>query len=153
MNAYLPAVLVVIMSWVAFWLHVSAIAARVSIGLLTVLTMTTQTTSIISALPRVSYIKAIEVWMCGCLLFVFVAFLETATAFVADGLHRKVKVGVKDALDRASVNESVVVGINGGKQNAGFFGNPVVYGLDEVNNTSKVSAIQKETRLPQKISW
>ena len=81
-NSYLPAVLVVIMSWVAFWLDATSIAARISIGLLTVLTMTTQTTGVIGSLPKVSYIKAIEAWMCGCLLFVFVAFLETAVSYV-----------------------------------------------------------------------
>lgn len=75
---YVPSILIVILSWVSFWINVDAIPARVSLGLLTVLTMTTQSTGANSNLPRVSYIKAIDVWMSTCLLFVFTALVEFA---------------------------------------------------------------------------
>jgi len=74
----LPSMLVVIRSWVSFWINVDASPARVSIGLLTVLTTTTQSTGINAQLPRVSYVKAIDVWMSVCLVFVFAALLEYA---------------------------------------------------------------------------
>ena len=77
-QVYIPSILIVILSWVSFWINVDAIPARVSLGLLTVLTMTTQSTAANQALPRVSYIKAIDVWMSMCLIFVFVALLEFA---------------------------------------------------------------------------
>ena len=77
-QVYLPSLLVVILSWVSFWINVEASPARVSIGLLTVLTTTTQSTSINSSMPRVSYVKAIDVWMSVCLVFVFAALLEYA---------------------------------------------------------------------------
>lgn len=79
---YVPSVLIVILSWVAFWISIDAIPARVTIGLLTVLTMTTQSTGARSQLPRVSYIKAIDVWMSVCLLFVFMSLLEFAVVNV-----------------------------------------------------------------------
>ncbi|KAK2181597.1 hypothetical protein NP493_390g02000 [Ridgeia piscesae] len=79
---YIPSVLIVILSWVAFWISVDAIPARVTIGLLTVLTMTTQSTGARTSLPRVSYIKAIDVWMSTCLLFVFASLLEFAVVNV-----------------------------------------------------------------------
>ena len=66
------------LSWVSFWVDIDAIPARVSLGVLTVLTMTTQSSGARSALPRVSYIKAIDVWMAVCLTFVFLALLEFA---------------------------------------------------------------------------
>jgi len=75
---YVPSMLIVILSWVSFWLNVDASPARVSIGLLTVLTTTTQSTFINASLPRVSYVKAIDVWMSMCLVFVFAALLEYA---------------------------------------------------------------------------
>ena len=79
---YVPSMLIVILSWVSFWINVDASPARVSIGLLTVLTTTTQSTGINSALPKVSYIKAIDVWMSVCLVFVFTALLEYAVVNV-----------------------------------------------------------------------
>lgn len=77
-QVYVPSILIVILSWVSFWINVDAIPARVSLGLLTVLTMTTQSTGANSNLPRVSYIKAIDVWMITCLVFVFTALVEFA---------------------------------------------------------------------------
>lgn len=73
---YVPSILIVALSWVSFWLSAEAIPARISLGVLTILTMTTQTSGANASLPRVSYIKAIDIWMLSCLLFVFVALLE-----------------------------------------------------------------------------
>lgn len=75
---YVPSALVVVLSWVNFWLTVDAVPARISLGLLTVLTTTTQSTSFFSNLQKVSYIKALDVWLAMCMLFVFAALLEFA---------------------------------------------------------------------------
>ena len=53
-------------AWVSFWINVDASPARVSIGLLTVLTTATQSSQSTATLPRVSYIKALDVWMAAC---------------------------------------------------------------------------------------
>ncbi|XP_067663258.1 glycine receptor subunit alpha-2-like isoform X2 [Haliotis asinina] len=58
--------------------NIGAVPARISLGVLTVLTMTTQSSGAQSSLPRVSYVKAIDVWMSICLFFVFTALLEYA---------------------------------------------------------------------------
>jgi len=77
-QVYIPTVLIVILSWVSFWINAESSPARVTIGLLTVLTTTTMSTSIQMTLPRVSYIKAIDVWMIVCLTFVFTSLIEYA---------------------------------------------------------------------------
>ena len=38
--------------------------------------MTTQSSGISQRLPKVSYIKAIDVWMSTCMFFVFAALIE-----------------------------------------------------------------------------
>ncbi|XP_074601859.1 glutamate-gated chloride channel-like isoform X2 [Brevipalpus obovatus] len=50
-HIYLPCIMLVIVSWVSFWLDPNAIPARVSLGVTTLLTMATQISSINSSLP------------------------------------------------------------------------------------------------------
>eukprot|EP00093_Oithona_nana_P005230 05230.XXX_28095_35047_1 [CDS] Oithona nana genome sequencing. len=75
---YVPGSMLVIVSWVSFWLDPHAVPARVALGVTTLLTMSTQTGSINSALPPVAYTKAIDVWQGVCVTFVFSALLEYA---------------------------------------------------------------------------
>ena len=76
---YIPASLIVIISWVSFWLHRNATPARVALGVTTVLTMTTLMSSTNAALPKISYIKSIDVYLGTCFVMVFASLLEYAT--------------------------------------------------------------------------
>ncbi|XP_077989796.1 glycine receptor subunit alpha-4-like [Glandiceps talaboti] len=77
-HTFLPSFLLVVVSWITFWLHVEATAARASLGITTVLTVTTQISSSRFTLPEVSYPTALDIWFSGCLVFVFSALLEFA---------------------------------------------------------------------------
>ncbi|XP_074655681.1 glycine receptor subunit alpha-2-like [Tubulanus polymorphus] len=77
---YIPTVLIVSLSWISFWIDVSASPARISLGLLTILAVTTHSAGSRSQLPRVSYIKANDVWTSSCMVFVFGALMEFALA-------------------------------------------------------------------------
>lgn len=106
--------MLVIVSWVSFWLDQGAVPARVSLGehfaenfysrtientffsvllagVTTLLTMATQTSGINASLPPVSYTKAIDVWTGVCLTFVFGALLEFALVNYASrsDMHRE----------------------------------------------------------------
>ncbi|KAJ8297636.1 hypothetical protein KUTeg_024167 [Tegillarca granosa] len=85
---FVPSSLIVVLSWVSFWIDVDAVPARTSLGILTVLTMTTQTSGIHASLPRVSYVKAIDLWMAICMVFVFGALLEFAYVNVLSRRYR-----------------------------------------------------------------
>ena len=54
---YVPCCMLVIVSWVSFWLDARSVPARVALGVTTLLTMSTQTSSINQSLPPVSYTK------------------------------------------------------------------------------------------------
>jgi len=90
-QVYVPTILIVILSWVSFWINIDASPARVSLGLLTVLTTTTMSGAARESLPRVSYIKAIDVWMIMCLVFVFASLIEYAVVNVAARQQVRVK--------------------------------------------------------------
>jgi len=76
---YIPSSLIVVISWVSFWLNRGATPARVTLGVTTVLTMITLMGSTNSALPKVSYVKSIDVYLGFCFFMVFASLLEYAS--------------------------------------------------------------------------
>lgn len=79
-QCYVPTTLIVMLSWISFWISISATPARVSLGITTVLTITSQRASMAAALPMVSYVMAIDIWMSLCMAYVFAAVVEYAVA-------------------------------------------------------------------------
>ena len=72
------------MSWVSFWLNRGAAPARVSLGVTTVLTMTTLINSVNAALPKISYMKSIDIYLFVCFFMVFGALIEYACVGYTD---------------------------------------------------------------------
>uniref|UniRef100_A0A4W2FZZ8 Gamma-aminobutyric acid receptor subunit delta n=1 Tax=Bos indicus x Bos taurus TaxID=30522 RepID=A0A4W2FZZ8_BOBOX len=114
-QSYMPSVLLVAMSWVSFWISQAAVPARVSLGITTVLTMTTLMVSARSSLPRASAIKALDVYFWICYVFVFAALVEYAFAhFNADYRKKqkakaKAKVKVKEQRAEMDVKNAIVL--------------------------------------------
>ncbi|CAH0771645.1 unnamed protein product [Bemisia tabaci] len=75
-QSYLPTILIVVISWVSFWMDVDSVPGRTTLGVTTLLAVSSQSSGIQSGLPQVSYVKAIDVWMGTCTAFVFCALLE-----------------------------------------------------------------------------
>ncbi|XP_059489819.1 glycine receptor subunit alpha-2-like isoform X2 [Neocloeon triangulifer] len=75
-QSYLPTILIVVISWVSFWMDVNSVPGRTTLGVTTLLAVSSQSSGIQSGLPQVSYVKAIDVWMGTCTAFVFCALLE-----------------------------------------------------------------------------
>ncbi|XP_061211060.1 gamma-aminobutyric acid receptor subunit rho-3 isoform X3 [Neopsephotus bourkii] len=78
LQSYFPAMLMVMLSWVSFWIDRRAVPARVSLGITTVLTMSTIMTGVSASMPQVSYIKAVDVYLWTSFLFVFLSVIEYA---------------------------------------------------------------------------
>ncbi|XP_040589199.1 gamma-aminobutyric acid receptor subunit gamma-3 isoform X1 [Mesocricetus auratus] len=78
-QTYIPCILTVVLSWVSFWIKKDATPARTTLGITTVLTMTTLSTIARKSLPRVSYVTAMDLFVTVCFLFVFAALMEYAT--------------------------------------------------------------------------
>ncbi|XP_037784640.1 glycine receptor subunit alpha-4-like, partial [Penaeus monodon] len=84
-HTYVPTCLIVIMSWISFWIRPEAVPARVTLGVTSLLTLSTQHANSQKALPPVSYIKAIDVFMSSCTVFVFFSLMEYALVNVVLG--------------------------------------------------------------------
>nr|XP_056715877.1 glycine receptor subunit alpha-4 isoform X2 [Euleptes europaea] len=104
---YIPSLLIVILSWVSFWINMDAAPARVGLGITTVLTMTTQSAGSRASLPKVSYVKAIDIWMAVCLLFVFAALLEYAAVNFVSRQHKEL-VRLRRRQRRQRMEEEIV---------------------------------------------
>ncbi|XP_032088161.1 gamma-aminobutyric acid receptor subunit delta [Thamnophis elegans] len=110
-QSYVPSILLVAMSWVSFWISQSAVPARVSLGITTVLTMTTLMVSARSSLPRASAIKALDVYFWICYVFVFAALVEYAFAhFNADYMKKqKDKLKTNRQAEEVNVKNAIVM--------------------------------------------
>ncbi|XP_020296883.1 glycine receptor subunit alpha-3 isoform X1 [Pseudomyrmex gracilis] len=75
-HTYVPTCLIVIMSWVSFWIKPEAAPARVTLGVTSLLTLSTQHAKSQASLPPVSYLKAVDAFMSVCTIFVFMALME-----------------------------------------------------------------------------
>uniref|UniRef100_A0A8B9M7J4 Gamma-aminobutyric acid receptor subunit pi n=1 Tax=Accipiter nisus TaxID=211598 RepID=A0A8B9M7J4_9AVES len=81
LETYVPSILLVVLSWVSFWISQSSVPARICIGVTTVLTMTTLMMGARTSLPNANcFIKAIDVYLGICFSFIFGALLEYAVA-------------------------------------------------------------------------
>lgn len=79
LQAFMPTMSLVILSWITFWLHPGhSLPLRLGIWIGVLLSMILVTTSVGDRGPRVSYIKAIDVWMGTCIMFVFCVLVEMA---------------------------------------------------------------------------
>ncbi|XP_019219505.1 glycine receptor, alpha 4b isoform X2 [Oreochromis niloticus] len=138
---YIPSLLTVILSWVSFWINMDAAPARVGLGITTVLTMTTQSSGSRASLPKVSYVKAIDIWMAVCLLFVFAALLEYAAVNFVSRQHKeffRMKKKLKEQQQRTGTGDSKVKGNN-------MSGNNAPHG----NASQQCSACAREEELAQ----
>ncbi|XP_011702346.1 PREDICTED: glycine receptor subunit alphaZ1 isoform X1 [Wasmannia auropunctata] len=88
-QTFAPSTLVVMLSWFSFWLDLDAIPGRVALLVTSMLTLVTMFTGLKSDIPPVAYIKALDVWMAGCMMFVFAALGEFVVVKVLDLRHMK----------------------------------------------------------------
>jgi len=101
-HTYVPTCLIVIMSWISFWIKPEAVPARVTLGVTSLLTLSTQHANSQKSLPPVSYIKAIDVFMSGCTVFVFLSLMEYALVNIVMGdiadIEKKKSAGLTNLL-------------------------------------------------------
>lgn len=72
----MPSVILVILSWCSFWIAPDAIPARISLSITTILSTLLLSGSVNSQMPKVSYLKAIDVFLLGNFAFIFISLME-----------------------------------------------------------------------------
>ncbi|XP_015111059.1 glycine receptor subunit alpha-3 isoform X2 [Diachasma alloeum] len=83
-QTFAPSTLVVMLSWFSFWLGLDAIPGRVTLLVTSMLTLVTMFTGLKTDIPPVAYVKALDLWMAGCMVFVFASLSEFVVVKVLD---------------------------------------------------------------------
>uniref|UniRef100_A0A0K0ER24 Ligand-gated ion channel 50 n=1 Tax=Strongyloides stercoralis TaxID=6248 RepID=A0A0K0ER24_STRER len=86
---YIPIYICVLVSWIAFWLDYRALPARMTLGVSALMALTFQYGNVARTMPRVSYIKSIDVWILMACLFVFSSLVELAIVGYIDRVSRR----------------------------------------------------------------
>uniref|UniRef100_G3SSR0 Gamma-aminobutyric acid receptor subunit beta n=1 Tax=Loxodonta africana TaxID=9785 RepID=G3SSR0_LOXAF len=75
-QVYWPTVLTTVLSWMSFWMNCDSAAARVTVGLTSMLILTTISSHVRNKLPQVPCVKAIDIYIIVCFFFVFFSLME-----------------------------------------------------------------------------
>ncbi|XP_045480830.1 gamma-aminobutyric acid receptor subunit alpha-6 isoform X2 [Harmonia axyridis] len=86
-QVYVPCILIVVLSWVSFWIHREATSDRVGLGITTVLTLSTISLDSRRDLPKVKYATALDWFLLMSFFYCIATLLEFA------GVHYFTKVG------------------------------------------------------------
>uniref|UniRef100_A0A1B0DRB5 Gamma-aminobutyric acid receptor alpha-like n=1 Tax=Phlebotomus papatasi TaxID=29031 RepID=A0A1B0DRB5_PHLPP len=86
-QVYVPCILIVVLSWVGFWIHREATSDRVGLGITTVLTLSTISLDSRKDLPKVRYATALDWFLLMSFFYCIATLLEFA------GVHYFTKVG------------------------------------------------------------
>eukprot|EP00794_Sanderia_malayensis_P006920 gene6920-7698_t len=78
MRIYTPLTLIVIMSWVTFWINYRCVPARTSFSVCSVLSIIMFVTSIQSSLPRAGVLRLVDMHIVVCFAYVYAALVEYA---------------------------------------------------------------------------
>ena len=79
------------MSWVSLWLDREAATARVGLGVTAMISLMTMTACVNATLPKVSYLKSIDIYLGVCLFMAFGVIVEYAIVGYVAKIIRKRK--------------------------------------------------------------
>ena len=76
MTTYFPSSLIVIVSFISFWIDPLSVPGRVTLTVTSLLALMTQFISVRDPLSDVNHVTAIDVWFMGCILQVALTMFE-----------------------------------------------------------------------------
>lgn len=82
LQVYIPDILMVLLSWIAFWMNPDSPGDRLTIGITTILTIMFLSGAVNASMPPVSYAKAVDWYLIISFAFIFLSVIESLVAYV-----------------------------------------------------------------------
>ncbi|KRY70447.1 Ligand-gated ion channel 50 [Trichinella pseudospiralis] len=145
LQAYVPAYLVVLISWISFFLDADMIQPRTMLGF----------GSILTDLPKTSDVKAIDVWILCCMAFIFCSLLELAAVgyLTRNNINNTLKCECswlcwKCPVLTAKKIDSISIYANSAMQASRSLSNDDLKQLAELCIDNKITAVDLEEDIP-----
>ncbi|PAV66033.1 hypothetical protein WR25_19451, partial [Diploscapter pachys] len=101
-NTYVPTTICVVFSWISVWLPEEFVEGRIFVSLTVFLTLSAENNSAKEELPKVSYVKAIDIWFGFTSTFVFVTMLQALTVISFEHQSKLMREKAEKQMDQYS---------------------------------------------------
>ncbi|CAI4223526.1 unnamed protein product [Auanema sp. JU1783] len=101
-QTYIPTALCVLFSMISVWLPEEFVEGRIFVSLTVFLTLSAESNSAKEDLPKVSYIKAIDIWFGFTSSFVFLTMIQALTVITLEHWSRKLRKKCEKNVDEFS---------------------------------------------------
>ncbi|KAK0396172.1 hypothetical protein QR680_001606 [Steinernema hermaphroditum] len=104
-QTYIPTATCVLFSWISVWLPEEFVEGRVFVSLTVFLTLSAENNAAKEVLPKVSYIKAIDMWFGFTTIFVFSTMLQAIIVISFEHNSRMIQKKAQNSKTRLSAHD------------------------------------------------
>ncbi|GMR59118.1 hypothetical protein PMAYCL1PPCAC_29313, partial [Pristionchus mayeri] len=102
LQMYVPTYASVFLSFVSFWIDIKALPARITLGVSSLMALTFQYGNVAKSLPKVGYVKSIDVYMVMTTGYIYLTMVEVAIICFLEMRNNRIRARVRVEKKRAN---------------------------------------------------
>jgi len=99
-QTYIPSFLFVTVAWLSLFVNPEAIPGRISMVMMSLLTLMAMFSGVRQNTPKVSYVSFLDIWMLMCIIFIFIVLIEFA---IVTSLLRRQEIRMAEKMESFGV--------------------------------------------------